>query len=192
MGYYINQINGKSLPARNKAQALINEGAVKIDEPIEFCENLVCVVENGPFDAAAYAFSKGEMKNFQIPSDYRLKTWLIVENAADLSDYNTNRNQYMNKEREALQKIELLSSHIEDDLVISLNNINDITIEALEQSEPRMYEIQYGDGLKTKIEVSDSGIKVIAAVDGWGISVEDNEITIQSLSLTNNPKQPTT
>ena len=91
MGYYINQINGKSLPARNKTQALINEGAVKIDEPIEFCENLVCVVENGPFDAAAYAFSKGEMKNFQIPSDYRLKTWLIVENAADLSDYNTNR-----------------------------------------------------------------------------------------------------
>ena len=37
--------------------------------------------------------------------------------------------------------------------------------QALEQSGPRMYEIQYGDGLKTKIEVSDSGIKVIAAVD---------------------------
>ena len=62
------------------------------------------------------------------------------------------------------------------------------TTEALEQSEPRMYEIQYGDGLKTKIEVSDSGIKVIAAVDGWGISVDDNEITIQSLSQPIEPK----
>lgn len=89
MGYYINQINGKGLPHNFKAKMLIENGAVKIDEPTEFCENLVCVVENGIFDAAAYAYNEGEMKHFQNPSDNRPKTWLIVENAAELSDYNT-------------------------------------------------------------------------------------------------------
>lgn len=82
------------------------------------------------------------------------------------------------KEREALQEIINLYN---SGLLLNKNTVKRCQ-QALEQSEPRMYEIQYGDGLKTKIEVSDSGIKVIAAVDGWGISVEDNEITIQSLS----------
>lgn len=87
MGYYLNQNkHGVALPARGKAQALINTGAEQLRGPVVFQPNLVCVVENGPFDAAGYAFSEDEMRTFLRP-DGRLKTWLIVEDAAKLSDY---------------------------------------------------------------------------------------------------------
>lgn len=87
MGYYINQINGKMLPAKGKAEFLIENGAEQIKTPIEFIENLVCVVENFWFDAAAFAYSEEEMFEFSNPSDNRKKTWLVVPNAAELSSY---------------------------------------------------------------------------------------------------------
>lgn len=87
MGYYINQINGKVLEPTAKAQQLIREGATLVTEPITFQENLVCVVQNGFFDAAAYAHSEKEMEHFLIP-DGRPKTWLIVPNADLLSGFN--------------------------------------------------------------------------------------------------------
>jgi hypothetical protein len=80
MGYYINEINGESLPATGKAQFLIKNGATRVTDLV-FQENLVCVVENLMFDAAGYAFSKNEMDAFNDPNDYRRKTWLIVPNA---------------------------------------------------------------------------------------------------------------
>ena len=89
MGYYINKINNKDLPAKNKANFLIQNGATKINEPIEFQENLVCVVENFFFDAAGYIFSQEELKAFNDPEDQRPKTWLIVPDADILSEYKT-------------------------------------------------------------------------------------------------------
>lgn len=86
MGYYINQINGESLPAKGKAQFLIERGATRVQNPV-FQENLVCVVENMLFDAAGYAFSEEEMRVFKDPNDYRQKTWLIVPKADELSGY---------------------------------------------------------------------------------------------------------
>jgi len=88
MGYYLNTSpKGTALPARGKAQALLNAGATKLAGPVVFQPNLVCVVENGIFDAAGFAFSEAEMNQFLI-NDGRLKTWLIVEGADDLSGYN--------------------------------------------------------------------------------------------------------
>lgn len=90
MGYYINHINGKELPAVGKASKLVSEGATRIGTPTEFQENLVCVVENGWFDAAAYAYNEREFKEFINPNDDRRKTWLIVPNADTLSGFNQN------------------------------------------------------------------------------------------------------
>lgn len=89
MGYYINRLaNGELLPPTRKAVHLIDNGAIEIPQPSEFIDNLVCVVENGLFDAAAYIFSGQEMKEFY-PSirDTRKRRWLIVDNADVLSGY---------------------------------------------------------------------------------------------------------
>ena len=88
MGYYINQINGKILPAKRKVEFLLENGAVRVINPT-FQENLVCVVENIMFDAAAYAYSEDEMKYFNESDGLRTKTWLIVPNANELSGYKT-------------------------------------------------------------------------------------------------------
>jgi hypothetical protein len=86
MGYYVNHNSkGESLPSVGKAQALVADGATPT-KPY-FQPNLVCVVENGPFDAAGYCYSEGEFKAFTIPGDLRRKTWLIYEPAAKLSGY---------------------------------------------------------------------------------------------------------
>jgi hypothetical protein len=88
MGYYINQnSNGVQLPPRNKADYLILGGAIEIPKPKEFVENLVCVIENGPFDAALYCYKKSEMDEVKDPQDFRPKRWLICPNAAKLSGY---------------------------------------------------------------------------------------------------------
>lgn len=87
MGYYINTINGKTLPPKGKADFLLENGATKVEYPVSFQENLVCVVENVFFDAAAFAFSERELMEFNNPSDHRQKKWLIVPDADILSDY---------------------------------------------------------------------------------------------------------
>lgn len=86
MGYYLNsRLDGSPLPPRGKVQALIADGA-KLTNPV-FQPNLVCVVENGAFDAAGYCYDAGEFQAFNQPSDPRRKTWLIVPNAAQRSGY---------------------------------------------------------------------------------------------------------
>lgn len=82
MGYYINQINGKQLPARGKVKSLLAEGAITTDS--SFKDNLICVVDNGPFEAAAYCYSQNERDAFAYP-DGRPKTWLIVDNAKEIA-----------------------------------------------------------------------------------------------------------
>lgn len=83
MGYYLNQTpGGHYLPGKGKAKAIQAqfEGVTVLPEqPQEFIPDLVCVVENGPFDAAGYAYSEAEMNVFK-HDDGRKKTWLIVPN----------------------------------------------------------------------------------------------------------------
>ncbi len=85
MGYYINHNSqGKALDSFLKAEQLMLDGA-KVVEPV-WQENLICVVENGIFDAAGYAFDEKEFEQFLYP-DGRKKTWLTHPLAKKLSGY---------------------------------------------------------------------------------------------------------
>jgi hypothetical protein len=79
MGKYINQTSNGFVgtSANAKALALIQDGAQAIPKPKEFGPNLVCVVDNGIFGAAAYCYSEGEFKAFTDPSDTRPTKWFI-------------------------------------------------------------------------------------------------------------------
>ena len=88
MGMYINRTStGKLLPAFNKANELCAAGdAMVIAEPKEWDEEIVCVVENGMFEAAAYCYSPDELEAFRwSPSDPRPRTWLRCPNAKKLA-----------------------------------------------------------------------------------------------------------
>lgn len=84
MGYYINQ-NSKNqdLPAIGKVNALIQDGA-KVIIPNEFEENLVCVVDNGFFEAAAYMYNESEFEYFKSETS-RPKKFLVYEYAKELA-----------------------------------------------------------------------------------------------------------
>ncbi|MCK9429218.1 MAG: hypothetical protein M0R17_04380 [Candidatus Omnitrophica bacterium] len=83
MGYYINKDSkGNDLPATNKVALLIADGAIRTDS--SFKENLICVVDNFMFEAAAYIFSENECDEFKRIND-RNKTWLIHPKAKELS-----------------------------------------------------------------------------------------------------------
>ena len=88
MGKYINTLpTGEALPANGKADLLLTiEGAKRIPQPFIWVEDIVCVVSNGSFEAAAYCYSPEELKAFSIGSDYRPKTWMIVPNAKELAE----------------------------------------------------------------------------------------------------------
>jgi hypothetical protein len=87
MGYYINKINSQVLGTSfdEKCQGLLDNGATQTSDS-EFKENLVCVVDNGIFAAAGYAFSEKEFEYFKMP-DTRRKKWFIVPNADVLSGF---------------------------------------------------------------------------------------------------------
>ena len=85
MGKYINQTSGGNpLPATLKAAELVKDGATIVFNP-KFQENLVCVVNNGPFEAAAYCYSQTEFDHFNDPKDYRAKIWLTYPHAKELA-----------------------------------------------------------------------------------------------------------
>jgi len=84
MGYYINETSkGEALPASGKAMMLIKDGA-KVVQP-EFQPNLVCVVDNGFFEAAGYCHSESEFQAFNNPTDSRPKVWLVHPEAEKLA-----------------------------------------------------------------------------------------------------------
>lgn len=83
MGMYINAINGLPAPATGKVDFLLTNapGTIILSAPPEEWRNdLVCVVDNGLFDAAGYAYDANEMEAFKYPNN-RPKTWLMVPNA---------------------------------------------------------------------------------------------------------------
>lgn len=87
MGYYINENSkGKTLEVQGKAKGLVADGA-KIVSGEEFVEDLICVVKNGLFEAAGYAYNEAEWKIFS-QDDGRLKLWLVHPDAKELSGFN--------------------------------------------------------------------------------------------------------
>lgn len=84
MGRYINELSTGQPIGWRKAQALINDGAKEIPQPAEWRPNLVCVVDNGVFEAAGYAFDQREFEVFSAPDD-RKKIWLEYPHAEALA-----------------------------------------------------------------------------------------------------------
>ena len=91
MGYYI-----QTDKPTGKAQQLMEiPGTEKIVSGVPTWSEipsdkaLICVVQNGPFDAAALAYSEKELEVFSLPNDLRPKTWLLMdkENAHELAGY---------------------------------------------------------------------------------------------------------
>lgn len=83
MGKYINVIEGTHIgtTANEKITFLVSRGAERIKgEPTIFEEGLVCVVDNGVFAAAGYAYSEREMNEFKRP-DGRPRVWLKFPDA---------------------------------------------------------------------------------------------------------------
>ncbi len=86
MGRYINKLHdGTRMPPKGKAEALIRAGAIEISKPTEFIPGkLVCVIDNGFFEAAGYAYSENEMMCFA-DEDRRLTRWFTYEHAEDVA-----------------------------------------------------------------------------------------------------------
>lgn len=88
MGYYI-QTND----LKGKAQQIVDlHGGTIIPHPDNFdeqSEGLVCVVDNGLFEAAVYVYSQGEFEAFTLSSDHRPKTWVSMDKdkAEELSGF---------------------------------------------------------------------------------------------------------
>ena len=89
MGFYIDG------PAKGKAPFLRSEyDAEFINEPVSFKDipkdkALICVVDNGPFEAAGFAFDNREFEVFSAPGDPRPKRWMIMdrEKAVELTGF---------------------------------------------------------------------------------------------------------
>ncbi len=90
MGYYIET----GLPPGKAAWLVKNHDAqiiarTEAREAFKDGKGVICVVDNGPFEAAAYCFDESEIEAFAYPEDYRPKTWLTMdkEKAEELSGF---------------------------------------------------------------------------------------------------------
>ena len=82
MGYYINQSSKRILPVKGKADILIQDGdATEMKKPTEFPKHnvsIVCVVDNGVFEAAGLAYDENELRVMSSSTDPRPKRWLLM------------------------------------------------------------------------------------------------------------------
>lgn len=81
LGLYIDNIPAGPLPAKGKADFLLTNAPEAREvgrAPFNWLPNLVCVVDNGPFEAAAYCDTADEFRRFSDRNDPRPKRWLMV------------------------------------------------------------------------------------------------------------------
>jgi len=88
MGLYINE-NSKGKTIGNsfvsKVMALVTDGALAIETPTKFYENLIIVVDNGAFAAIAYAYDENEMEHFISGINGRDFQWFVYPYAKQLA-----------------------------------------------------------------------------------------------------------
>jgi hypothetical protein len=78
MGYYIQG------PARGKGEMLTSQhGAVAVPQPKSLAEvpedkALICVIDNGPFEAAALIYSDRELQDFTRGDDWRPRQFFLM------------------------------------------------------------------------------------------------------------------
>lgn len=90
MGKYINVIGATPMGTsfESKCELIEINGGTKIPRPTkdtQWQEDMVCVVDNGPFAAAGYAYDKREMHDFAYP-DGRTKQWYLLKYASKWAD----------------------------------------------------------------------------------------------------------
>jgi len=80
MGYYVQG------PTKGKAEHIFHmeeARAILLDEapewPAPASRAIVCVVDNGPFEAAGFCFCERELEAFSSPGDPRPRVWLEVD-----------------------------------------------------------------------------------------------------------------
>ncbi len=87
MGYYINRTPKRPLDKKRKAEFIHTDcdAQLVLNVPKSLSEipadkALICVVDNGPFEAAALAFDDRELEHFTWNTeDERPKTWLMMD-----------------------------------------------------------------------------------------------------------------
>jgi hypothetical protein len=79
MGKYVNITRKGALADSfiDKCEGLLADSAIEIDQPTKWVENLVCVIDNVHFGAAAYIYNEAELKAFTQPDDRRPRRWFI-------------------------------------------------------------------------------------------------------------------
>lgn len=93
MGYYIQG------PAKKVDYILSTYNGVRLEKApksiIDLTEGqgLVCIVDNGPFQAAAFVFDDGELDAFTQPGDGRSKVWVSApwELVSEASGFSTKK-----------------------------------------------------------------------------------------------------
>ena len=80
MGYYVNPRNTSKEEFLDKEGVRINDPSLSqllsiLDDPED---GIVCLVDNGPFRAAAICYNEGEILAFHDPNDSRPKKWFKV------------------------------------------------------------------------------------------------------------------
>ena len=87
MGKYVNKTSRGAVGTSfgSKCDAIIADGGKEIKPPKQFQKNLVCVVDNGFFGAAGYAYCESEMRCFLDTSDRRPKRWFIWDKVEEFA-----------------------------------------------------------------------------------------------------------
>jgi hypothetical protein len=88
MGYYI-----QTPQPKGKTEAIcrgLNGIEITYDEAAFFVKEqmgaVICVVDNGPFEAAAYCHNLDALREFTNAQDDRPKRWIMVENVAKVKE----------------------------------------------------------------------------------------------------------
>jgi hypothetical protein len=78
MGWYIPGPNtGKTQDILAKHDAIPLDDAQQVEDAFDAGWGVVCVVDSGPFEAAAFCHSKAELQEFSFSS--KPKTWLAMD-----------------------------------------------------------------------------------------------------------------
>lgn len=87
MGKYINiNSKGEPLSVHHKATELLADGATLVSTPKVWIPNLICVVDNGLFEAAAYVEDERELIRFRDDGTNRPKVWMTHPDALNMID----------------------------------------------------------------------------------------------------------
>jgi len=80
VGYYIEVPNSQD--KAGQIMTYYGATAVSLNEArraLQAGKGVICVVQNGPFDAAAFCYNEEEFDDFAWPGDRRPKTWLVMD-----------------------------------------------------------------------------------------------------------------